>query len=156
MRIVTQAVIGLLLSTAGVFADDGVSERDVDFKVIASGSLSGVGHQMSMVVRDQKEFEMLWHHHSMGVPAPEPVPTVDFESEVVVANFLGLTPSCGYDVGVVDVIEKRNQIDVRTIFSEPRREIVCLIATQPFEFIKMPRIDGKLFAFKQSVRLKSR
>lgn len=152
MRVFGRTVIGLLLSTSSVFAANSHAERDVEYKVIASGSMSGVHHQMSVVIRDQNEFEMIWRHHSMGVPAPEPIPVVDFESEVVVANFMGFAPTCGHDVSVVDVEEQRNQVQVRTIFSEPRAEIVCLIATQPFEIIKMPRIDGKLVVFKQSVR----
>lgn len=135
------------LASTALYADD---ENEISFEVLRHGNLSGVDHQMIMVAETAMQFEHLWNMHSMGVPAPEPVPKVDFEKEVVIGQFLGNSASCGYNIRFTDVEDKHLSVQVKSTITVPTSEIQCLIAEQPYEFIVVPR-QAKLFSFKQSV-----
>lgn|GEM_PF-1717326 len=127
-------------------------DHGVPVEVIDSGQFSGVTHQMSMVIRDAHEFEMLWMHHRQGVVAAQDMPKIDFEYDMVIASFLGITPTCGYDVTVTDIDDEKYFVRVRSVTRVPKQSLVCLVATQPYEFVKVPRIN-KVAAFEQKVRL---
>ena len=85
-------------------------------------------------------------HTKMQV-VPEMPPKVDFETEIVVAQFLGSVASCGYGINTEKVKNKRDYIKIKTIIKLPAGPINCLIAEQPFEFIKFARTANTLVKF---------
>src|SRR5690349_22975578 len=72
----------------------------VSFKTIAKGLRSGIREPSQIAVRSQSEWQKLWRQHSSASTAPAPLPTVDFDKEIVVAVFLGEKPSGGYGVEI--------------------------------------------------------
>ena len=128
------------------FADRGKS--NLDFEVISHGGQSGIDHQMSMVVDSIMHWEHLWMMHTKMQAVPEMLPKVDFDTEIVVAQFLGPVASCGYDINTEKVKNKRDYLEVKTIVKLPSGPINCLIAEQPYEIIKFARTTNRLVKFK--------
>lgn len=147
---ITVFALSTILPTATI-ADQ---ERELAFETIARGNLSGVTHQMDVVIRDAQEFEMLWMHHSKGSMVAAPMPKVDFEREVVVGVFLGYTPSCGYGVKINEVEERATSTQVKSQILVSSSPILCLIAEQPYELIKFPRSQTWAITFRQGVAVR--
>jgi len=138
-------VLTITLFSVNVVAGD---RHRIQFEVLDTGNLSGVDHQMIMVADRPMLFEHLWHMHKKD--GSEPVPYVDFEKYVVVAHFLGNSASCGYDIEVTKIKEKKHTVQIKSEVKVPVGPIQCLIAEQPFEIVKMPR-STKTLSFKQSI-----
>lgn len=115
-------------------------DNDVIFKVLASGNFSQIIDQTIVVVREDAAWQRLWEEHA-GASRDMPMPAVDFNTEMVVAHFLGQTPSCAYNVAVTGIEDHVNFVAVKSQVSIPTDIIVCLVAEQPFEIVKLPRHD---------------
>lgn len=140
-------VLLFALTSSASYADD---DNDIPFEVLRHGNLSGIDHQMIMVADNQMHFEHLWKMHSSGASDPtEDTPEINFEKEVVIGHFLGNSASCGYDIHITSVEDKKSSVQVKSNITTPSMPIQCLIAEQPFEFIVVPR-QSKLFSFKQT------
>ena len=68
-------------------AQDG---EDVRFATIATGATSGIREPAQAIVRDPAAWSALWRRHTRGAGAP--LPAVDFEREMVVGIFAGVSP----------------------------------------------------------------
>jgi len=136
-RICFLILISLTFVSTNVFADD----DDMNFEVISQGGQSGVDHQMSMVVDSMMHWKHMWKMHTKPQVEPEPLPKVDFENYVVIAQFLGPVASCGYDIETSDVEFEDDYVKVETTITLPEGPINCLIAEQPFEFILIERTN---------------
>ncbi len=124
-----------------------VMAQDVAFDVIASGNLSGITNQRIVVISDDASYKALWEEHA-GPGYALNAPMVNFDKEVVIAHFLGTTPTCAYRVATKDIHSNADYVKVKSEVFIPKNLIVCLIVEQPFEFIKLPRQTGP-FVFKQ-------
>ncbi|MDH5219174.1 MAG: hypothetical protein OEX19_15830 [Gammaproteobacteria bacterium] len=116
-------------------------KSNMPFEVISQGGQSGIDHQMSMVVDSMMHWEHLWMMHTNMQVNPEPLPKIDFETDIVIAQFLGPVASCGYGINTEKVKNKGDYIKVKTVVSLPAGPIACLIAEQPYEFIKISRTN---------------
>ena len=148
MKISTPLVFVLSLSLCvlsfNTFADDqnkNHKKRNMDFEVISQGGQSGIDHQMSMVVDNMMHWEHLWMMHTNMQVDPEPLPRIDFETEMVIAQFLGPIASCGFGINTEKVKNRRDYVKVKTVVTLPSGPIACLIAEQPYEFIKIARTN---------------
>lgn len=72
-----------------------------------SGDYSG-GNEGNQTLRDEKSWRRLWRRLSK-----EPPPPVDFKRQQVVVVFLGLRPSGGYGVEIVEVAPTAAQLVIR-------------------------------------------
>lgn len=144
-KILTACIFLALLPPSTSFADR--EHNDIQFETISRGGQSGIDHQMSMVVRNRMHWEHMWMMHSAGVPAPERMPEIDFNTHMVVAHFLGPVASCGYRIQTDEITEKRFHLKAEVELTVPEGDVQCLIAEQPFEMIKLRKIN-KIFQFE--------
>ncbi|MDH5546626.1 MAG: hypothetical protein OEZ43_13610 [Gammaproteobacteria bacterium] len=133
-----------LISTNS-FADD-----EVPFYVLSAGGQSAINHQMTMVVDSPMHWEHLWKMHTANSVEEVVAPKVDFDNEVVIAQFLGQVASCGYAVATEEVEDKGSYLKVESRIKTPEGPIYCLVAEQPYEMITVPR-TGMLFSFESKI-----
>lgn len=72
-----------------------------------SGSFGGP-ETGQLVIRDPKVFGQLW-----GMVSRDPVPAVDFSKEMVAAVLVGMRPSGGYQVRILEVVSRPDVVTVR-------------------------------------------
>jgi len=75
---------------------------------VAKGAVSGVNEARQVVARSLAEWQALW----ASLPLRRPAPAVAFENTVIVAVFLGLRPSAGYEV---DILGARREADALVV-----------------------------------------
>ena len=133
-------VLALALSTVpglptAAVADEGNGWKDVSFKPIDSGTHSGVGDSFQIAVTSKEKWEALWKEHRPG----EEVPAVDFDSESVLAVFLGQRPTSGYSAEILSVRAKDASVRVgwREVAPGPNC-IVLMVVTVPFTIVRIP------------------
>jgi hypothetical protein len=112
---------------------------DPAFTSIARGPISAVTDAQQVVVRSQPEWEVLWASHS----AAQPVPAVDFSTEMVAAIFLGTRATGGFSVQVTGTRHEGDALVIEYADRRPgRRDVVTQILTAPFHMVRLPRHDG--------------
>ena len=153
-------LFGLMLVFAG--CNDTISENEPTFnfdegEAVAFESLtssfvtldqSGSGNdnfeqRENRMFSDQQAFASFWNDlHSNQVPAPA-VPTVDFDSEIVIAVILGLRNSGGYTVNIARIVQQGDMAGVEVKEESP--DATCATAsvlTSPYHIVKLERLSG--------------
>ncbi len=108
---------------------------------IARGEISGIENAAQVVARTPAEWQALWARHDSG----EPLPAVDFSSEMVVAVTLGTRPSSGWRVDIVGAEPGDGALVVRYRVTSPGPgTVAAALITTPFVFARLPRFEGKV------------
>lgn len=118
----------------------------IPFETVEKGTSSGYEDELRAVYRTPDEFAALWHTHASKVlPTPD-VPSVDFESEMVAAVFLGQKITGGYGVEVTSV--DRNDAGAVTVnyetSSPPPGAMTITALTEPFHMIRLEKSAGEV------------
>jgi hypothetical protein len=136
------ALCALVLSAAGCGSSSGKDRaaaaqgRVVSFRVLDSGSRSGIAAPQEMVATSAEEWERLWQAHQAGAFPQRPLPAVDFSTSLCVAIFAGERPTGGFEVKIEQVVESANGLEVTYRVSRPPAgAIVSQSLTSPFEII---------------------
>jgi len=120
----------------------------VAFQKIAEGENAAVSKRVNYRIQTADELAQLWQDLNIE----EPPPAVDFSKSEVAAVFAGLAPSSGYDIGVIKVVDSKEE---RTVLIELKRpESECgsaQDAVSPFELIMLPRTKLRLTHIDQPV-----
>jgi hypothetical protein len=105
----------LLLSGISSFA------AEVQVRTLAQGSHSGIGQATNHVVRTKAEWEGLCKRHegNKGSLSPTPVPSVDFQKEMVVAVTMGAKRAGEY------------AITIRRVETTPERLKIFVVEQSP-------------------------
>lgn len=112
----------------------------VSFDSLACGQDSGIEEAMRLVVTSKKDFEELWARHAAISEPPDPLPDVDFESDLVLCVFMGCQGSGGYGIRVVAVEDSEHQRSVTVESSRPPAGAMTTCAlTQPHHVVRMAR-----------------
>ena len=61
----------------------------VSFANLDKGSRSGLRERKFVVIKTANEWKELWSSHVLGSIPPKALPSVDFQTEMIVAVFLG-------------------------------------------------------------------
>lgn len=109
-----------------------------------TGPNSAIMEQRLVVARDAAEWQTLWEAHTRtSIPTPE-APEVDFESDMVVAVFLGQRSSAGYGVAVESCVAADGKLDVVARETQPDPELMqATMMTAPFHWVIVPRAEGE-------------
>jgi len=118
------------------------------YRELALGSQSQVTGAETRVARDDAELAALWAAHG-GAGAP---PSVDFQTEIVVALFMGSQPTGGYGISIERLEQRGAALDLSVLRSSPAPgAIVTQALTAPFQFVAVERkttqqlrVDGKV------------
>lgn len=131
---------------------------EITYRVLSAAGATGILTQQHRVARDETEFIALWNEHQswwkpgIGAPIVGP-PPVDFDTEIVVAVFLGLRPTSGYSVAVLSVEAEGD--GARVVYEERQPGQGCAVVqtvTWPFLFAAITRVEGEI-AFDGAVRV---
>jgi hypothetical protein len=118
--------------------------EQVAFVNIDKGFRSGVRERKFVVIKTANEWEELWSSHVSGSISPKALPSIDFQTEMIVAVFLGEKMTGGYDVEIIK-IEEAHQKPVLTVTirdTKPSPDIIVTQAlTQPFHIVKLKRVE---------------
>lgn len=105
---------------------------------IDSGQYGEVVEGTQTVLRDQAAYESLWSQlHGDQSTTPDP-PTVDFESEIVVAVVLGERPTGGYEVEIDEVLASEEDGEMRVEYTETVPGDACAVMqvqTSPYVLV---------------------
>ncbi len=122
------------------------------FRTLDRGTFSGASEQTT-VIRDQDSWELFWETHgSIFTPRPER-PTVDFESEMVIAVLRQFT-SGGYYVKIDSLAARTGGLDL--FYTEVEPSVDCGtpdVETQPYHYIAVSTVSGDVTSFATIVQL---
>ncbi len=126
----------LLLVACQTLPED---EYRVPFRVLASGTHSAITLPRELLIRDPARWRQLWrmtgHHDSP--------PAVDFDSQMVIALFMGEQPSGGYGIRIERITDTPQGLRVEARLQHPAPDsMVSLALTQPWVIVRLPRHDG--------------
>ena len=105
---------------------------------LGAGTGSGVQGEAFQVIRDEAAWRAFWAGHD----AAEPVPAVDFATEMVAAVVLQRNTG-GWRVRLVDAREDGGRVVVGYAVTGPGPDdVVIQVLTQPWAFAALPRREG--------------
>lgn len=135
----TLLLLALLLSACQA----PVKEEDVfnvPFSIVTKGPYSQLSLAKELVIRDKTEWRHLWLAHT-GNPGKRP-PAINFQSEMVMAFFLGQRPTGGYEIQVqkIRTMENHLLVNLRVKRPDPRANTTMAL-TQTHTIIKLPRYE---------------
>ena len=87
------------------------------------GAYSGQISAYTSVITDQEKYESLWKaHRSNTIGGTDAPPTVDWQTEMVIAVYIGARNTGGYSVTIDSVLESSDQITVHLDPDAPRMD----------------------------------
>jgi hypothetical protein len=130
---------------------DKKSTNQVAVQTIAKGSRSGVREPSQIAIRSQGEWQKLWRQHTSTSTASGPLPTVDFDKEIVAAVFLGEKPTGGYNVEIssAELTDSLLTIFVKETSPNPGA-IVTQGFTQPFHIVRIEAATAETISFRRA------
>ena len=122
------------------------SPQSVTITRLSTGSdpftyYSGLTESTRLVIRDASAWAEMWARLSTARPVP-PLPTVDFNREMVVVAALGARPSGGHSIVVESASREGGSVYVTVRSEVPGSG--CLLSqalTSPVDVARMPRTD---------------
>jgi len=112
-------------------------------------SYSGLADSALLVVRDSSAWQELWQRVNRPfIPAP-PVPTIDFQQEMIIVAALGTRPTAGHDVVIEGAEQDSAGIQILVRRSEPAPGCpVAAAVTQPVDLARL-RADRRAVRFRE-------
>lgn len=143
--------ISLPLRVAATESFDKSTNR-VPFKTIAKGIRSGIREPSQIAIRSQTEWQKVWRQHTSASTAPAPLPSVDFDKEIVAAVFLGQKPTSGYgvEISAAEVSDGSLTVFVKETSPNPRA-IVTQGITQPFHIVRIETAGVERVSFRRAL-----
>ena len=113
-----------------------------EIRTIAKGDDSRLVEARRFVVRDPHSFAAVWSGHAGPGSSP---PTIDFDTQMVVAVFAGHRPSPGFEVEVAGAHREDNALVIVVNEREPPADVVAAqVLVSPFHIVSLPRDDGEI------------
>ena len=126
---------------------EAIEPAETAWAILASGTQSAVRVPITRAVSDPSVWRDIWYAITANQADPPEVPEVDFQRESAIILILGERPTGGYSVGIADIVERRESVEVVVEVSRPAPgEMVTQALTTPYS-IAVVRITGKEFVF---------
>ena len=110
--------------------------QTIPFRVIAQGTESKIDGPHELVARTHGTWQLIWTEHA----GDSPLPTVDWDREMVVAVFVGPRPTNGYAVEIIDITRRAHDLVVRYREHLPTDQAALSRGgTSPYEIVAVPR-----------------
>lgn len=140
---ITTALYFLTWITACSAENMSAVER-LSFVNLDKGFRSGLRERKFAVIKTANEWKELWSSHMSGSIPPKALPSVDFQTEMIVAVFSGEKMTGGYGVEITKIEEARQKrvLTVTIRDSKPPADaIVTQALTQPFHIVKLEKVE---------------
>jgi len=128
-------IISLVLVSgcAEIKNDDEI--KNIEFETISKGSYSGHKEAANYVINSVKELE------DIGIK----IPKVDFSQFSVIAVYMGEFNTGGYEIKIIEIIEKSNGIEVKISKTFPKPgSLVTQALSQPYHIIKIQKTNKQV------------
>ncbi len=134
-------------------SNQGEEEIIIPFAVIHTGVYSAIGDKREVVIKNNEDYQKLMAEVYNNLDQMPQIPDVDFSKNYVVAMFMGSRNTGGYTLKFDKVIKRADDLTVSAYETSPGKTcIVTEAISQPYEIIKIPRIEKKVkFIRKQKV-----
>ena len=145
----TLVVVTLFACSTGekvVQNDQSEMARPIPFEIVGKGALFGAGEEgipkMSGTIRSYQG----WIDLKKKMDAVNSVSenfseeTLNFEEDMVIMCFDKVHGSGGYEIKIVDVLEKNGKIEVMVEYTSPS-DMATSVMTQPFYIVQVPDSD---------------
>jgi hypothetical protein len=110
----------------------------VAFQTIAQAAVPGqTGTARREVVRDAAAWRAVWDELRAG----EPLPAVDFATEMVVVAAMENQP-CVSRVTIRAIALERGTLAVDVLEAPPAPNCVCVVSERPFHLVRLRRLDA--------------
>lgn len=120
----------------------------IAFGTLDQGSYSGYRDRAALVIRTEEEWQQVWERHTaLLTPQPERSVVdfdkeVDFDTEMVLAVFLGERPTGGFAIEITAIHKRPDTLRVLVEETAPDPDaMVTQVLTQPYHVVRLPRID---------------
>lgn len=127
----------------------GSPAREIPFDVVAEGKVSEFQEKTFQVIKDPALWDTVWTKVSRGKLPPPERPDVSFQDSMLILVASGSRGVMNRSIRVVKVIEKGQALVVQVAICEPPEGGITLPAfSQPYQIVKIPRIEGEV-AFEE-------
>ena len=128
--------------------DQALEGTAVAMSEIQSGTYSGYDDPQQIVITTQEEWAKTWEKiNQHKSPAPE-MPKVDFNTQSVVAVFLGMKGSGGFGIRIAETKMSGEILNVKVVQSKPGQDCMTTSAlTQPYHLIVVDKAAIQEAAF---------
>lgn len=115
------------------------STGSIPFSTISFSGYSGVTTAQNVVVRDASTWVALWATHTSTVTPQPQLPSIDFNTEMILGVFLGARSSSCYRVEIQKVNQLPGRITVEYKETTPPGLAVCaMVISYPFHLVAVP------------------
>lgn len=141
--IVLGIFIAIFLCSENAFALSGTrSETGVKIKIENEwkGYHCGYTEPSRLVIKAEDRWKEVWGKvHRLRLPRPE-LPEIDFEKEMVVAVFMGMRKSGGYEIEIIKITKTEEEIVAVVKEKEsPSDSLQTMALTQPYHIVVIKR-----------------
>jgi hypothetical protein len=145
------AITGIFVFCTGLGRNGGSpSDGPVDFSVILSGPYSSAESFQVLLVTNERDWDDIWQK-TKGREQPLPSkPSVNFDSQYVIAAFMGQRTSSGYKIEI-DSVEKKGR-SLKVHVKKYETPGMLTVMTQPFTLVRVPRGHYKLEVIEETVQ----
>ena len=136
---VLSIVIAMILNGYGVSALPGPGEEaimEVEIKGEWKGYHCGYTEPARLVIETEVEWKEVWEKVvAFQIPKPK-LPEVDFETEMIIAVFMGEQRTGGYSIDITRIIKEEEEIVVQVEEKYPDPDLLVTMAlTQPYHIV---------------------
>jgi len=143
VTVIVVLLVAILLFTSNDQSRSYTASRDYagtesTFETVDHGVNSGINQSLYTSFQSKSDFEKFWMKHSQGSYPQPNVPTVDFETHMIISVFSGVKNTGGYGIEVKSVTETDSEMVIYSETSAPCP--YCMVTqalTQPFHIVKV-------------------
>lgn len=121
-------------------AEERISEQEVFYDIIASGSNAVASEEDYRLIGNDDELRQVWNAAQGAMLTPPPLPEVFWDRETVLALFMGSRSSGGYSISLVGMSQLGNEIFADIRITEPAPGAITTQAlTSPWQLVRILR-----------------
>ena len=116
----------------------------VQMTVVEKGSYSGMEQAQNILIKSAEEWASVWKNlHKTKSPAPAK-PEIDFETQYVVAAFMGMRSNGGYSIEISDIQLADDMLQVKVLHHKAGKDCLTTMAiVHPYHLVTIEKSSIK-------------
>lgn len=125
----------------------------VAFNEIKTGENSAYSKFTTLEIHSFKELSASWTKLFAKYDRKPPIPTIDYEKNMLLVVALGERSNAGYAIKVKSIMESKNELSVITEETKPGNTCnSAMVMAYPFQLIEIPKTE-KPIKFRMTVKI---
>lgn len=119
--------------------------KEVIFSTLSEGNNGGFIGKQNVVITSQEKLEEVWNEAYSNYMKKPPVPTLNFETKMVLLTTMGEQNNGGFSIKIASITEHENNLMV--IVEENIPDNNCMttsVITYPYEIVEIPATIKKI------------